>query len=127
MFESASRLIPAPPLMKIIILLLGLMLLVPARATTPFDTKLMSRLSDIIRECSKLKPGTPRAELMKNFMLDGGIYDPWNCTFDYLPSPNIKVDVTFKRADPKEKKESPLDTIRTISKPYLAPFLRYAN
>jgi len=93
----------------------------PGCASRRADENLTSRISGILKECETIKPGMTRAELYKFFTTEGGISFPGHRTYVYRGCPNIKVDVDFTLADPKENgmEEDPRDTIRAISKPYL--------
>jgi len=110
--------------MKILAVLL-LLALIPfmSRADTPMDSKFYDQVSDVLKACSKLKPGTTRAEFLKVFAMDGGLMSIRQ-RFTYQKCPNIKVDVEFNPTMPNQKSDLPTDTIRSISKPYLEqPFV----
>jgi len=72
--------------------------------------------------------GRTRAELLKVFTEEGGLSTSKARTYVYRECPYIKVDVTFNIVGRPERDadgrltniESPDDTIKTISRPYLA-------
>jgi hypothetical protein len=68
-----------------------------------------------------IKPGMTRAELLKVFITEGGLWTGKHRTFVYHRCPYIKVDVDFTLSDPDQNvlEERPTDTISNISKPYL--------
>ena len=95
---------------------------VPSSVAADTDKDLTKRISDILTECQKIKPGMTRAELLKVFTTEGGVSSPTFRTFVYRGCPYVKVDVEFTLSDPKQNvlEERPTDTISKISKPYLA-------
>ena len=106
--------------MRIFVLFLLLILLDPwSRANTPIDKDLSSKVSNILEEWSKLKPGTTRSELLKSYITEGGLSGVERRTFVSQRCSYIKVDVTFTLTEPNQKVELPTDTIKSISKPYL--------
>jgi hypothetical protein len=86
------------------------------------DQDLTRQIPVILTECQKIKPGMTRAELLTVFTTEGGISTARHRTFVHRRCPYIKVDVDFTPSDPKQNvlEERPTDTIRNISKPYLA-------
>jgi hypothetical protein len=62
--------------------------------------------------------GMTRADLMKVFTTEGGLYSTSRRTYVYQQCPYIKVDVKFTASSRRE--ESPTDKIVEISRPYLA-------
>jgi hypothetical protein len=95
--------------------------------SSEIDDKLTQQVSDILTECQKIKPGMTRADLMKVFRGEGGLYSARHEKFVVYRCPFIKVDVEFKltkdtklvRFDGNQDDMSGTDTITTISKPYL--------
>ena len=85
------------------------------------DPHLTTQVSDILRECHKIKPGRARAELLKTFTIEGGQYTARHGTFVYRSCHYINIDVVFKHLGPEEKvpEEQPGDVISQVSKPYL--------
>ena len=105
--------------MKILVSFLLLALMATwSRADTPADRELSSQVSDILKEWSKLTPGTSRAELLKVFTTEGGLSNAGGRRFVYRHCRYIKIDVTFNLTDPNEAREMPTDTIKTLSKPF---------
>lgn len=82
---------------------------------------LTKQISDILAECKKVAPGATRAELLKIFTTEGGIFTAKHRTFVHRRCPYIKVDVDFTLSDPKQSvlDEQPTDTVSKISRPYL--------
>lgn len=100
----------------------------PAYDPAEFDEKLSKQVEDILKECEKIKPGMTRADLMKVFTTEGGLFTPTNQTFVHRRCNFIKVDVEFslskpiKSSDWKEKIDEEglaADIITRISRPYL--------
>jgi hypothetical protein len=87
----------------------------------PEASDLTKRISDILTECQKIKPGMTRSDLLKVFTTEGGISTATHRTFVYRDCPYIKVDVDLTPSDPKQKmvEERTTDTISKLSKPYL--------
>lgn len=77
---------------------------------------------EALRAVNELKPGMPRADLEKNFVLDGGISFPSSGTYTFKKCHYIKIDVGFEAHDLDKGTQSlsRTDAIVTISKPYLA-------
>lgn len=96
-----------------------------SHADTPADRKLTSQVDEILKEWSKLKPGMTRAELSKVFTPEeGGLSNVYERRFVSRHCRCIKVDVRFTPTEPNPKTESPTDTIKSISKPFLeAPII----
>jgi len=94
---------------------------VPSSVAADIDKDLTKRISDILTECQKIKPGMTRAELLKVFATEGGISTAAHRTFVYRGCPYVKVDVEFTLSEPKQNvlEERPTDTISHLSKPYL--------
>ncbi len=93
----------------------------PSFADGSVDKNLTQQVSDILKECEKIKPGMTRADLLKVFTIEGGFSTVKQRTFVYRSCPIIKVDVDFAPSDPKQNvlEERPTDTVSKISKPYL--------
>src|ERR1035437_1744719 len=86
-----------------------------------FDQDLVRQIPAILTECQTIKPGMTRAELLKVFTTEGGLWTGKHRTFVYHRCPYIKVHVDFTLSDPNQNvlEERPTDTISNISKPYL--------
>ncbi len=81
-----------------------------------FDKKLLK----VISNYRQLKPGMKRAEVLKNFTIQGGIYTRTHVTYTHKSSPYIKIDLVFKASDEnKNDFENPNDIIVELSKLYL--------
>jgi len=93
----------------------------PSFADNDGDRNLTKQISDILTECKKITPGMTRADLLKVFTTEGGIFTATHRTFVHRHCPYIKVDVEFALSEQKQKviEERPTDTILKISKPYL--------
>jgi hypothetical protein len=105
----------------LLVCLLAGFLVVPTHGGAGVDQDLTNRISDILTECQKVKPGMTRAELSKVFTTEGGLSTAKHRTYVYRTCPYIKVDVDFAVFDPAHNvtQERPTDTISKISKPYL--------
>ena len=93
----------------------------PLLADDKEDKKLTKQLSEIITECSKVKVGATRSELLKIFTEEGGLSTATRRTFVHRRCAYIKVDVEFTLTNPKQSvvDEQPTDKVNKISKPYL--------
>jgi len=95
----------------------------PAYDPSLHDEKLTKQISDILLECRTIKPGMTRAELMKVFTTEGGLFGSEARTYVHRRCPYIKVDVTFTLSKPPkdmfDDEERAADIITNISKPYL--------
>ncbi len=102
-------------------ILLACCLAGPSRAGSTPDKDLTKQISDILTECKKIAPGATRAELLKVFTTEGGIFTATRRTFAHRRCPYIKVDVEFTPSESNQKplEERSTDTISKISKPYL--------
>jgi hypothetical protein len=78
---------------------------------------------EALESASKLSVGMRRAEIEKDFELDGGMTFQNRGTYTYRRCHYIKVDVEFQKSDPTSntiETFSPGDQASKISKPYLA-------
>lgn len=79
-----------------------------------------------LKEIQTIKPGMTRADLMKVFTKEGGIFSRTWDHLVYRECPYIKVDVKFRAVGERDKGSnghlgagSDRDVITEISKPYL--------
>lgn len=71
-----------------------------------------------------IKPGMTRADLFKVFREEGGLYSDVEGHYVLRECPSFKVDVVFDPAVAGSMRASPLDRIKTISRPYIqAPIM----
>lgn len=90
------------------------------RAAAENDAAFTQRVSEVLKEARKMRPGMTREELLKVFTTQGGIFSPQQRTFAYQGCSLIKVDVEFATTEKNGKvEELPSDKILKISKPYL--------
>jgi hypothetical protein len=96
-------------------------LVAPSRADEEVDRNFTKQVSDILTECKKITVGTTRAELLKVFTTEGGIFTARHRAFVHRRCPYIKVDVDFTLSDPAQGAldQRPTETVSKISKPYL--------
>lgn len=96
-------------------------LVIASGITGEWDKNLMTRISEILRECQTIGPGTMRADVEKIFTTEGGFFVPMHQRYIYRRCPLIKVDVDFNRSQPNQSDidPRPTDTVSKISKPYL--------
>ena len=84
-------------------------------------------VSDSLMEMRTIKVGMTRAQLLKVFTHEGGIYTALQQTFVYRGCPYFKVDVKFTPVGRPERDrdgrmtsvQDPRDVIKEISRPYL--------
>jgi hypothetical protein len=90
------------------------------RSVAEDDAAFTERVSEVLKEARKVKPGMTREDLLKVFTTQGGIFSPQQRTFVYQRCSLIKVDVEFATTAKNAKvEELPSDKILKISKPYL--------
>jgi hypothetical protein len=101
--------------------ILGVSAAAPPTAAASPDGMLTKQISDLLLECSALKPGLTRADLLKLFNPQGGLFTANGRTYAHGRCPYLKVDVEFAHAGPNQGalEEFPTDIITKISKPYL--------
>ena len=76
---------------------------------------------DALQAAQRLKPGLSRSQVDEDFELDGGISFPQQPTYVYKKCRYIKIDLSFGAEDiTRRPNASPRDTVRQISKLYLA-------
>jgi hypothetical protein len=127
------------PLLGLIFGLAGAIMLVlpaasqPTNSVSENDRDLSQKISEILRECEKIKPGMTRADLLKTFKKQGGISTRTHQTFVYRGCLYVKVDVEFEVKTPEPNTadkpqdetthetlgKKPTDVIKKISQPYL--------
>jgi hypothetical protein len=85
------------------------------------DEELSREVSEILKDCIRIKPGMTRAELMKIFTTQGGASSAVQRTYVHRRCHFIKVDIEFTLSSPKQDVlvEKPSDKINKISRPYL--------
>jgi len=78
-------------------------------------------VTEALKAAGDLKPGMLRADVEKNFTLDGGISFPGSGTYRFKACHYIKIDVQFDAHDLDKNTQglSKTDPIIAISKPYL--------
>jgi len=78
-------------------------------------------VSNVLGWAGEVKPGMTRKELLRVYMIEGGLSTRTNRTYALKGCPEIKVDVEFSAAGPARERggESLDDRIVKISKPYL--------
>ena|ERR1035437_8861334 len=114
--------------MKYFIQILSLIIILgfgvaPSHASTDIDQDLAKKISAILTECQKIKPGMTRIALTNAFqgVITDGLAPPdtffQHQTFLYRGYENIQIDVEFAPSESKEQR--PTDAIVKISKPYL--------
>lgn len=118
--------IPGSRQMKTVTALVFLLLVstgFPTSAQTCSPADRDTWLSASVQEIAAVKVGTTRENFLKVFTRASGFFTSTRLSgsYEYKGSPYIRVDVEFS-PDPEEKDsnvESPKDTVRKISKPYL--------
>ena len=82
--------------------------------------QLTQSIADVLKIATALKPGMTRADVLRNFTTEGGLYSrAWN-HYVYKGCPYIKIDITFEvPASAGADSELASDRIATVSKLYL--------
>jgi hypothetical protein len=83
------------------------------------DPALTKQITAILFQCEKLSHGATRAELLEYFTTEGGLSSAAGRIYASRLCRYIKIQVTFDLSGSDKTVESPADTIKTISKPYL--------
>jgi len=98
---------------------------VPCHSARPQQSGEESHCCSIVQQAlaalGQIKKGTKRADIEREFVLDGGIYSRSETVYKYKLCPYIKVRVAFT-LDPAYKgfaDGSPNDTANSVSKPYV--------
>ena len=86
-------------------------------AASHADAEHTAWISSTLRAIQKIKVGQTRADLLKIFTTEGGMWWPPQRQYVYRHCPYIKVLVKFDQAD--REQELPTDKIVEISRPYL--------
>jgi hypothetical protein len=75
-----------------------------------------------LESLSRLKPGSLRSDVEKDFEPDGGLSMQYRATYTFRRCRYVKIDVEFKPQEREQKEESysPSDQISKISSLYLA-------
>jgi hypothetical protein len=104
-------------LLLCILLLLGLSF-VPCKGQSASPCEW---LDSSLKEVNKIHIGSTRADLEKEFSVDGGAFSSFmERRYVYKQCRYIKLDITFKEFISKSGKKNPeMDNIVKISKPYL--------
>ena len=84
-------------------------------------------ISDSLREMNTIEVGKTRADLLKVFTTEGGLFTGLRRTYVYRKCPYIKVNVEFEAVGRPARdvegrvtlNEDNRDSIKSISKPYL--------
>lgn len=78
-------------------------------------------VAQCLKEMETIKPGMKRADLLKVFTEEGGIFTRTQRRYVYRECPYIKIDVVFEPVGAPEQKmiERPEDVIVEVSKPFL--------
>lgn len=109
--------------LSLVILVLGF-LVTPLFAGNDVDQDLTKKISEVLTECKKVKPGMTRAQLLRIFTVEGGISTITHRTFVHRRCGYIKVDVEFFPQVPffqriPKQQERATDVVKEVSKPYL--------
>ena len=104
----------------ILLILCGTACTQQANQQPQIDSSLTREIDKVIKIASTLHPGMTRADVMKDFETEGGLSArKWN-HYVYKRCPHIKIDVAFIVTPGEDQfRESLVDKIATISKPYL--------
>ncbi|HSA92808.1 MAG TPA: hypothetical protein VLE48_07340 [Terriglobales bacterium] len=77
-------------------------------------------IAQALEAAKKLKPGMLRADIEKDFQLDGGVSFRTQGRYLFRKCPYIKIDVNFDLEGATETPIlSPKDRIASVSRPYL--------
>jgi hypothetical protein len=93
----------------------------PAPLNNSAHKDLNEEIKEVLLQWQKIQPGMTRADLLKTFTGEGGLYTAKHRTFGYRQCWEIKVDVDFDLSNPGQSvvDQQPTDIIKRISKPYL--------
>ncbi len=74
-------------------------------------------LSALMKDCTAIKPGMKRVELMKNFEAEAGLQAMLPTRYVHKKAMLVKIDVSFEPVDKSAVKSEPV--IKTVSRPYV--------
>lgn len=106
--------------------LIAVCVFVPGLETAPRQNSgdQMERCAEVkqaIDSSLKIKPGTTRREVAKQFQEDGGANAREQTRYTYKKCMYIRINISFKPAAPRNSLEFSADDVVTkVSKPYLA-------
>jgi len=95
----------------------------PDRMSPSLKEERVRWLANILQEIRKIQPGMQRRALIPSFTTEGGLSNRLHRTYVFAECPILKVDIQFRAADHTKNalsEEDPLDTIESVSAPYLA-------
>jgi len=78
-----------------------------------------SIVEQALASVDNIKPGMTRADIEKNFVMDGGLDFGLTSIYTYKECPLIKIRVDFSTGTPGGGSDSPKDIVKSVSKPYL--------
>lgn len=87
-------------------------------ARSSVDAEHTQWIAGALNAIQSIKVGMTRADLMKQFTVEGGLSTTSQRTYVYQHCPYIKVDVKFAASSREQERTS--DKIIEISRPYLA-------
>jgi hypothetical protein len=86
----------------------------------PHDQDAIQFLEKAMKAVREIQLGEARAELERDFVLDGGLQTAQNSRYVYRACHFIKIDVGFTISNASSLPEpAPTDQVRHVSKPYL--------
>ena len=89
--------------------------LLPAK-DVELDPELTKQVGEILQQTQQIKVGGNRSDLEKFFRVAGGLSFGKTLRYESRACPYVKIDVVF---DAPTSERKPVDTITSISKPYL--------
>lgn len=78
-----------------------------------------SIVEQALASVNNIKPGMTRADVEKDFVLDGGLDFIGTSIYTYKKCLLIKIRVDFSIAKPGKNVDSPNDVVKSVSQPYL--------
>lgn len=84
----------------------------------PKQSACCSIVEEALVSAGNIKPGMTRADIEKNFVMDGGLNFNATSFYTYRECPLIKIRVDFSTWTPGGE-DSPKDIVKSVSEPYL--------
>ncbi len=71
----------------------------------------------LMKDCTAIKPGMKRVELLKNFEAEAGLQAMMPTRYVHKKAPLVKIDAGFEAVDKGKEKAGPV--IKSVSRPYV--------
>jgi hypothetical protein len=90
-----------------------------ANDQTASERSCCSIVEQALSSVGRIKPGATRADVERDFTLDGGLDFGPISVYTFKGCPLIKIRIEFTKGSPGAATDSQSDVIKSISQPYL--------